>query len=236
MVLKLLVLLLFPISVFAQKTIDVDKETIDPVKNGFFYTVAGVPFSLYKYSKIVSGSPFFKDEWMKGIATLANGTRAQCDRMKLDLMSGEIIYMDSTGTELIATSPIIRITLMDSASGKNYIFTTKFSATGKKSSEGWYQVLESGTATLYKKIKKVVVEATPFNSAAAEQTINTAVFYFIEISNEVNAVKKLKDIPDVLSDKRKELDEFITANKLSGKTDDGFTGVVAKYNALAVNN
>jgi hypothetical protein len=96
--------------------------------------------------------------------------------------------------------------------------------------------LETGTATLYKKIKKVIVEATPFNSAATEQSINTAVFYFLEIGNEVNAIKKLKDISAVLSDKRKELDEFITASKLSGKTDDGFTGVVAKYNDLAVNN
>jgi hypothetical protein len=113
MTIKLFVFLLFPLAGFAQKTINVDKEIIDPVKNGFFYTVAGVPFSLYKYAKIVSGSPFFKEEWMSGTATLANGTRARCDRMKLDLMSGEIIYKDSTGTELIATSPITRITLAD---------------------------------------------------------------------------------------------------------------------------
>jgi hypothetical protein len=217
--------------------VDVGKEDMSPVKNGFFYTVSGVPFSLYKYAKVISGSPYFKEDWMRGVAVLTNGGRAKCDQIKLDLFTGEVHYKDSTGPELIATNPIARLTLTDMITGIEYVFTNNPVSSGRhKGCNSWYQVLETGTATLYKRIKKTLTEATPFNSATAEQTINTASFYFIEISNDIIAVKKLKDIPAVLSDKKNELEEFITTKRLNGKADSDYVNVVARFNYLAVSN
>ncbi|MES1216799.1 MAG: hypothetical protein ABUT20_14885 [Bacteroidota bacterium] len=234
---KFLSLLLIPSFIFAQKTIDVEKESGDVVGAGLFFTGSGAPYSPYKYVRVISGSPFFKEDWMKGVALLENGNSARCNHMKLDLLSGEIIYKDSAGTELTAISPIVRLTLTDSISGKDYVFinTSTARSSGKRSNDGWYLLLESGTASLYKKIKKTIRESQPYNSGVTEQTIDTKNLYFLEISNEFTAVKKLNDISSALTDKKIELDKFIDASKLNGKTEMDFISVVAKYNDLAVN-
>lgn len=235
---RCIVILLFivPCFAFAQQTVDVTRMDVNPIGSSMFYTVSGTPFSPYKYVKVVSGSPYFNDDWMKGIAILAGNRRAKCDFVKLDLLSGEVLYKDSTGTELIATTPIQQLTLIDSASGKEVVFinSSVVPAAGNKLIDGWYQVLEKGTATLYKKVKKSISEQQLYNSATAEQTIHTESEYFIGVTDELSFVKKPRDISTVLSDKKNQLDEFIAANKLTGKTDAAFTEVVEKYNTLAV--
>jgi len=45
-------------------------------------------------------------------------------------------------------------------------------------------------------------------------------------------VKKFKDLPDVLSDKKEEVSKYIKTNELSGKTDDDYRVVFNYYNGL----
>ena len=46
------------------------------------------------------------------------------------------------------------------------------------------------------------------------------------------AIKKFKDIPDVLADKKDEVSKYIKNNSLSGKTDDDYRAVFDYYNGL----
>jgi hypothetical protein len=232
----LLSLLLIPGFVFAQKTIDVDKTNASPVRDGLFYTVSGTPFSNYKYIRVVSGSPYFNEDWMKGIVIISNGARARCDFIKLDLLTGDLLYKDSTDNELVATTPVKQLTLTEPVSGKECVFLNSsfLNLTGEDVS-GWYEVLESGTVLLYKKIKKSVSESKPYNSATTEQTINTTNQYFVVVGKSITPVKKPKDIVAVLADKENLLNQFISSNKLNGKTDADFSAVVAHYNSLTTN-
>ena len=45
-------------------------------------------------------------------------------------------------------------------------------------------------------------------------------------------VKKFKELPDVLSEKKDEITQYIKANNLSGKTDDDYSSVFNYYNGL----
>jgi len=229
-------LLFVPSFVFAQqRTIDVGKDNVSPVRDGLFYTVAGTPFSPYKYVRVVSGSPYFNDDWMKGVVLIPGGGRAKSDQVKLDLISGELLYKDSTEKEFIATTPVQQLVLTDPASGKEYVFVNSsfLDLPGKEAAPGWYQLLEPGTATLYKKIKKTISESRPFNSATTEQTINTTNQYLLAFNRLLTVVKKPKDIPAVLTDKKVQLDQYIGSNKFNGKTDTDFSSVIAYYNSLA---
>ena len=84
----------------------------------------------------------------------------------------------------------------------------------------------------YKKIKKTLSESKPFNSATTEQTINTTNQYLLVFNHFLTVVKKPKDIPAILTDKKAELDQYIGNNKLSGKTEADFSSVIAYYNSL----
>src|SRR3954469_21887079 len=90
MISKIFMLLIIPAHLFAQKTIDVGKDNVNPIRDGLFYTVGGIPFSPYKYVKVVSASPYFQEEWLKGTAYLNDGHRSE-SRFKLDLLSQDVL-------------------------------------------------------------------------------------------------------------------------------------------------
>jgi hypothetical protein len=233
MLLKLFTLLLISSCAFAQQTINVEKNDISPVRDGLFYTVAGTPFSPYKYVRVVSGSPYFKDSWGTGYVLIAGGGQAKSDKVKLDPLSGDVLYKDSADNELTATTPIASITLTDPEDGKSYVFiNSDYLNLSGKYETGWYQLLVSGTATVYKKIKKTISESKPFNSATTEQTINTNNYYFVVVNGAINVVKKLKDVSSILADKKQLVDQLITSKKLTGKNDSDFLEVIAYYNSL----
>src|ERR1043165_2921333 len=86
----------------AQRTIDVNKVEETPTR-GLFYVVGGTPFSLAKYANVTEGTPYFRDQWMKGIAIVKNGDQYNNQLLKLDLISNELHYLDSSGQEMITT-------------------------------------------------------------------------------------------------------------------------------------
>ena len=45
-------------------------------------------------------------------------------------------------------------------------------------------------------------------------------------------IKKIKEILDILSDKRAELNNYINSNNLTGKADSDYTSLVDYYNSL----
>src|SRR5215813_8777887 len=91
-------LLLSASLVNAQRVIDVSKTDQSPFR-GLFYVVGGNPFSMVKYAKVTEGSPFFKDDWMKGSVIVKSGEQYDNQLLRLDLISNELHYLDSMGQE-----------------------------------------------------------------------------------------------------------------------------------------
>ena len=56
----------------AQKVIDVSKQDVT-VGSDLFFTVGGEPFVNAKFVSLVEGSPYFKDEWLKGSVIMPAG-------------------------------------------------------------------------------------------------------------------------------------------------------------------
>ena len=65
---KLIFCILFSaaLNLAAQKVIDVSKESSKDLVLQSFYIVGGEPFSNLQYARIIEGSPFYNDKWMKG--------------------------------------------------------------------------------------------------------------------------------------------------------------------------
>lgn len=218
----------------AQKVIDVSKVEENPTK-GLFYVVGGQPYSLAKYTKVVDGTPFFKDEWMRGSVIVKSGEQYDDQMLRLDLIDNEVHYLDSLGQEMISTDAIVEVLLKDSLLGNRYRFVYSSAISVPKSerpANGWYQLLSMGSANLFRKFQKEIVETRPYGAATYEQSIKTSSIFFVAYKNMFLRIKKIKDLPDILMDKRTELNNYINSKSLSGKTDSDYINLVEYYNSL----
>jgi hypothetical protein len=57
----------------AQKTIDVTTSNVNAMSPSFFNVIGGQPFVSAKFARLVEGTPYFRDEWMKGNVVLNGG-------------------------------------------------------------------------------------------------------------------------------------------------------------------
>jgi hypothetical protein len=216
---------------FAQKTVDVTKGDTRPGTNAFI-VVSGSPFINEKYVSLVEGSPYFREEWMKGVLIGQNGQEYKDLSLKLDLFDDKIHYKDAKGVELVATTPIKEVVLTD-AMGNSYKFIHGSSLPPDDLKQTWLLLLSQGSVPLYKYFDKRISEYRPYNSATTEQRIKTTEKYCVVDKGTVKEIKKLKDVPSVLSDKKTELEDFLkNKDDKNARMDDRFRALIAYYNQL----
>jgi hypothetical protein len=212
------------------------RKNIHIMGGSLFYSVGGQPVITTEFFKVVEGSHYFNEDWMKGIIVLNNVEQYKNINAKLDLSKGNVHYQDQFGSEFIANPNIKEVILIDTIADINYRFIHASLITGEKNSKNlqWYQWLHSGKASLYKLIDKHTTEQKPYNSATAEIRIQTVEKYIIHYNGAFYNVKKIKEIPSVLSTKKSELEAFLKSDKITSITsnDDKFVAIVQYFNFL----
>jgi hypothetical protein len=223
---------LFFAAAHAQRVIDVGKTDVDPTR-GFFYSVGGEPFSVAKYVKVVEGSPYFNENWTRGSVIMPGGRRYDSLQLKLDLLANELHFLNIAGQELVASSPVNEVILIDTVSGIQFRFVhSSVIAVSTPPDQGWYQLLFEGSVSLFVLLHKEISEYRPYNSATTEQTIKTTPRYFIVLNNSFTRIKKLSELADLLKDKSQEVKNYIDSNRLSGKSAADYISVLSYYNSL----
>jgi hypothetical protein len=221
------------ITVFSQTVIDVGKNNSGGQPSNLFYAVGGIPLNNAKYVAVREGSPFFDEALAKGRIVLSGGKVYDNIRLRLDLMDNTIHYISPEGEELIATTPIKTIFLTDSVSQKENQFDySDFIMTLSKIEPGWYQLLDTGAVRLYKRHTKSIRENKPYGSATVDQFITTAFSYYMLFNSVFTPIKKIKALPDMLQDKKAELQEYINNNNISGRSDKDYMALLGYYNNL----
>ncbi len=193
-------------SLFSQQRIDVRKD-INISAGNLLYTVGGHPFINTEFFEVTEGTPYFTEEWMNGMIGLYNNTIHKNLKIKLDLHKGFIHYLDESGNELVAESAVKEVILIDVIEDKNYRFINAPSITNEndKRKPQWFLWLLTGPATVYKVFTKEVTEQRPLNSATIEQQIATKEKYALEYNGTLFFIKKLKEVPAILANKKREL-------------------------------
>ena len=233
---RFLIMLLFLLpfqNCFAQQVVDVSKQDVR-IGPGMFFVSGGQPFVTTKFVNLVEGSPYFKDEWLKGIVVDASNQEYKDIKLRVDLSSNTLHYLDNNEKEFIATIPVKEVVLTDD-SGNNYKFVHSIGLKNVVNADKnkWHLWLVSGTASLYKKFEKDLSEFKGYGSATVEQRIKTREKYLLLYNNSFLEVKKMKDVSSLLSNKKKELEEFLK-NKDDEKAsmDDRMIKLIEFYNSL----
>jgi DNA-binding PadR family transcriptional regulator len=218
----------------SQKTVDVDKE--QPRTGGainYLYTVAGTPFLSTKFARIVEGSPFYNEQMMMGAIILSEGREYKNVIIRLNLLESQVNYLDEKKNELIANTPIKEVVLWDTIRREDhrFIFSEYIQATDKPEKD-FYELLQTGKAELYKQHKKRIQENRPYGSATIEQTIKTDLRFYVLLDGKWTILKKIKDMPTLLSDKKDEIQKFINQKNLTASNEANYEAVISFYNSL----
>ena len=202
-----------------------------PVHNNF-YKDADLAVVKDKYPPFASGSPYFIDEWLSADAELEHGETFKDVKMRLDLVENTLQYISPEGRELVASSAIKTVTFKDSASANQYKFIHSSFLGMKKAKGVWFLELVSGPACFYKQIIKSVNEPKNYSPGGTQPSVNSSEEYFIYADSILLPVKRIKDVPGLLHNKFKQVDTYMTANKLSGRSESGFIELIKYYNSL----
>ena len=218
----------------SQRVIDVNKEDIKSGALSYLVAGGGTPFVNAKFAKLVSGSPFFKEEMMRGVLISTDGTEYRNITIRLNLLESQVNFLNNQ-VEMIVGTPLREVTLWDTVNKKQhrFIFSEHIETTDKPEKD-FYELLQTGKAQLYKQHKKIMREDRPYNSATYEQTIQTNIRYFVLIEGKWKKVTRIKDLSTVLSDKKNEVQQYITDKRLSGDSQEDFQAVISYYNSLFV--
>jgi hypothetical protein len=216
-----------------QQVVDVASQDVRIGYKDFFVS-GNEPFVTTKFVNLVEGSPYFKDEWMKAVVVDKMDRVYKDIQIRVDLFGNKIHFLGDKEQEFVATIPLKQLVLTD-GSGNNYRFdhSNAFEKVNNAERDRWYLWLASGPASLYKKIEKDLSEFRPYASSVVEQRIKTNERYIVLYKDSFHEVKKLKDVPSVLVDKKKELEDFLkTKDDDKASMDDRMVSVIQYYNSL----
>ncbi|HEY4062264.1 MAG TPA: hypothetical protein VGM30_10205 [Puia sp.] len=219
----------------AQQVIDLSKgdyeaRTINGDANS---AVGGLVFSPVKFVRVTAGTPFFKEEWLKGTLVLDGGKAFANLWLRINLLDNEINYKDAAGREMVASSPVIYVLLTDSTTGKKYDFV-RGSVLGLGEnllSRTLFQILVNEKVSLCKQMNKKIHETPTYGSATTEQDIMTIDFYYVRMNGNLSRFK-WDDWQELFKDKKDVLAKFIKENHLKGKSDEDYIKLVKYYNTL----
>lgn len=179
---------------------------------GYFVTdLKGEPIA-NSYARVTEGSPFFSHEWLKGRAVGMDGKVYDNLTAKLNLLEPGIHFQDEQQREFRMNIPMRELVLSDPASGTIF----RFKRAGdicQGNPQSWYQVLDSGRASLLKLDTRLLTEVKPYGSAVTEEHITASVRYLLVLDGRCRQVRSPSDAWTILSEARPAFME-----KPSGKT------------------
>lgn len=224
--------LLFSLAASAQRVVNVDKANGVPVNS--FYTIEGNPVSTVRFVRLTDGTPYFRDQWMRGQALSVKDVPYRNAQVKLDLLEGELHFLNSRNEELVCTIPLKELTLTDTVSGASFHFVNAaYLPALAAEKKGWCLQLAEGRATLYQAFTKKVTEYKPYNSPVAEQRIATSEEFLLAGNGILLRAKKPKDLPALFPDKKAEMEAFLKSDAMqAGSTAERMTALVKHYNSL----
>ena len=198
------------------------------IKGSTMQDFTGKPIMNNKVSEVI-GSVFYNDSYKNAKVYLVNGLELADIKIKLNLRDNKVYYLNNDGTEMEAVSKIKSIFFTDDGA----IFENGFPAVNKQDAQTYYRVIVSGKASLLLLTGFVEAEYKAFNSATTTKQIDKVTEVFGVSPNAITKLAKAEDVLQLLSDKYKQVYDYIDKNKLKCKKQADYVSVINYYNAIS---
>jgi hypothetical protein len=198
----------------------------------FLQTMQGQPITQKQAVVYTDGSPFYNTSWLNATIITTDGQVHKDIPVRMNLLEGNIHYKDVAGAELVNVSPVKEVILRD-VDGRVITFVHSSSLGTSELGEVWLQQLsQQGPVRIFKHVKKEVKEMKAYGSATTEIFVTDEKRYYLLSDKNLQKIKKLKDITEVLSAKESELTRYIREQSLKDKAESDMGRLVDYYNSL----
>lgn len=199
----------------------------------FLQTMQGQPITQKNATVYTDGTPFYTNNWLKATIITADGQRHKDVSVRMNLLEGNVHYKDANGAEMVNVSPVNEVIMQD-LDGRIITFVHSSAIHAAELGNVWLQQLslQGGRVSVFKYIKKEVKEMKAYGSATTEIFVTDEIKYYLLSDNNLQKVKKLRDITEVLSAKGSELTRYIREQSLKDKTETDMGRLVDYYNSL----
>jgi len=206
---------------------------LDRTANSAFYS-AGLPVpSDIVGKRDLIGSEFLNDNWANAIVELKNNQVFKDIMVKYNVLDDVLYFQGEKEVAMKFVVPVAEFSLLADNSYKSArVFKSGFPKIDKFDGATFYQVLAEGEALLLKKEVKKIVENREYNSAITTKEIVNSIKYFLFYDGKITEVKKDKSFFINNLGKSKELDTFITDNKVNFKNEDHLVRLILYFNSL----
>ena len=192
--------------------------------------------SFHSYYEGVEGNPFFNENFRSSTIKLVSGLEFNNVMARLDLYKQIIqIRLNGDTVKMVLPGNIIEIVFYDTVQSltNEYKFQTGYPEIDNLNRNNFYQVLSDGKITLLRSsIKKI----NKFKNEMSGETSSQFDIYedhYLYVKYEMKRVKKDKEyLLNLLPDKRKELEIYITAQKMNFRSMDSIKKLIDYYNSL----
>jgi hypothetical protein len=185
----------------------------------------GVHYTGYSFT-FAEGHPFFlTDKEQKGSIRYDHVEYQGVD-LQYDELKGVIIYKDENHRIQLLNERISGFTI----GNYKFIRMVPDSLSQNAPAAGFYNVLYEGKTGVLKKETKAIREIFSYSSGERTRVIDKQTIYYILENNEYGPVYNQKDLLNYFSQRKKDIQHYIKANKLDFKKDpDNLLVKVAAY-------
>lgn len=202
------------------------KETIQFMNDG-----NGQPFKP-KRGFEEEGSPFFSNEYLESTIQLMNGKSYHRIPVKINYLTGELLFKTEDGQEMSVVKPFQRVALVKD--GQSYVFRSGFPSIDKQNELTLYELIDSGAAVLLKYTSVNFQDKQPYNSVGIIRTYTKKEVYYSYIPSkgltvlpsETDALVRLFEKDAAL------MAEFANKNKLKAKKESDLKKLFTYYNSI----
>jgi hypothetical protein len=192
--------------------------------------------SFHSYYEGIEGTPFFTDNFRSSTIKLVSGLEFNNVIARLDLYKQIIqIKLNGDTVKMVLPGSITEIIFYDTVQSllNEYKFQTGYPEIDNLNRNNFYRVLSDGKVTLLKSSIKKINKTKNEMSGETSSQFDIYEDHYLYVKYEMKRVKKDKEyILNLLADKRKELETYITAQKLNFKSMDSIKKLIDYYNSL----
>jgi len=206
------------------------KETIQFLNDG-----NGQPFKP-KRGFEEEGSPFFFSDYLESTIQLMNGKSYHRIPVKINYLTGEILFKMEDGQEMSVIKPFQRIEI--TREGQKYIFRSGFPPIDKQNEFTLYEMLDSGAAVLLKYTSVKFQDKQPYNGVNVVRTYTKKEVYYSYIpSNGLVALPpESTELIRIFGKEAVAMNDYLQMNKLKTKKEADLIKLFAYYNTLKKND
>ncbi|HUP14212.1 MAG TPA: hypothetical protein VM187_18450 [Niastella sp.] len=181
----------------------------------------------------VTGNPYLFKEWNDGVVRFTSGRIMNQFKLKFDCLKNSLL-LQFQGNAFATESKVQEFVLYPKKKD-SLLFRRGFPATERTNEQTYLHVMVQGKAALLRLIARNIVEekqVVSVNGRVDRHMEEVELYYMLQNGQMTLLPASTKDLPDVFSDKKEAIAQFITTKQLKMHDAADFVAVVKKYNEL----